>query len=718
MKNKIKDFFHSKKAILAFILIAYFLIASLTSFAYDESFYYQYFNWNYLYSVQPYYLWVFGLFYNIINIGSLTINLPFYLLGFENVIIQQFLVKLPLILATLVTAIALEKILTGLKPAKIFEHRPLYLFLVLPIVIFDVALFGNPLIIAVMFLVLSVYFLTISNTKLSAVFLGVSAATYLYPIFFFLPFLKVVSHKSGKKRYLPEFIIFSAVFAIGQLIPVFISILTSSPITSTVIAPFLGIKSSITITSGQPSIYGPFYFISYLFKYNSPAIIMEIVYLVAMLVPMLIFLFKIKKPSIENFVDFLFIDSLMFVIFSITETPQYLLAVAPFMMLLYYLTEKRSYIHILTLATLVDVLLFFSNKPTLYFFSNLNPSLANSYYYFNISASMAAFLSIIYFVVLLSALLFYFEKEESRLALLFPKKISIIKLKNKSLPRINNITERGIIILSIVLVIVLIIGIPLTRDAPKNMYFTSQASSECTSSNIAHMKNNELIYYLNFTDSYNLLNSYTRNHSNYQLSLPDYQLNKKDFKYHQVIFPDSLNNNFSVLVNSTANPIIVGEPVTFLTKVYNANSTLNYTWYGGGNSKNRSETSIFYSPGNWSVKVVVTELNGEKTCSNFTELVKDDIYGTFNSKSFGGYISDDSMDFHINSSYVRTYNKIIIIGNLNENQTLVLNFQMPLEVPGIIILSHPYYIIYGVSSLLISAESYIYILNKIRKPAR
>jgi len=713
LNESFKDKIGNRKSIFIFVVISYLVISPFTSFAYDESFYFQYFRWVYLYSVQPYYLWVFGAFYNSINIGSLGINLPFYLLGIDNVIIQQFTVKLPFILAAIVSSLAINRTVQHLRGQNKTNIDPSLMFLLLPITIFDVVIFGNPLIIAIMFLVLSLLCLVKDKPLLSSLFLGMSAATYLYPIFFALPFLKVVKHNNGKGKMFSALGIFTLTFVVGQFFPVMISIFTSSPISSTILAPLLGLRSSITVTSNIPSAWAPYYIFYAIFHVLVGTSTLEAIYLVSMLLPMLYFLISKREITFERFLNFLFFESLMFIIFSITATPQYLLSIAPFAVYFYYLESSKHLIQLLSFATLLDVLLLFNNLPLLYFFSNISPSLAYSYNYFILPTLDLAFLSLIYMSSLLIILIYHFRGDSiNEIYLkLFNKKIKNKKLLNGSFVNV----KRGTILLIVMLVITLFVVTPLANSAPKNMYFTSQADSKTISTSHGVQIGSESTYFLTFTgDGYHLLNKFTKERSSYSLSVPNYTLNASEFSYHSVTFPKCNNSSLKVLINSTANTIIVGEPVTFVSHVYNGVPPFQYSWYGGGNRDTQNETSTFYSPGNWSVEVVVIGNNGQKAMANYTERVKPDYSLNFNSHPIGSFVSLSSYQIPINSSLIENNNTVAFVGNYPVNLTITLHLEMICDVPSSVIFNHPVYLLIGFMSFSINTCSFLYIIKRFK----
>ena len=330
MKINFRWFGNRDNILISVILAGYLIASPFLSFAYDMAYYFQYFRWVYLYHVDPFFLWTFGAFYNAINIGALSLNVPFYLLGIDNVLVQQFSEKLPLIISAVLIGYSIRLILKSVKPARHFGGMPVLIFLLLPITIFDVEFMANDLIVALMFLSLSLVFLVRSKPRLSAIFLGASTATILYPIFFALPFIRLVKKNHGKKVSIDSLILFSLVVMIGQLGPLGINILSGVPLSDTILSPFISVRSFLIVPSSAPNIWSPFYVIYYLSGKVVSTHVQELSFIVLMMIPVVLFLLsRPERVSVEIYLKFLFLESLFFVIFAISASPQYLLAIAP-----------------------------------------------------------------------------------------------------------------------------------------------------------------------------------------------------------------------------------------------------------------------------------------------------------------------------------------------------------------------------------------------------
>jgi len=716
MKEHLHGITKPAKVLIIFVVLAYFLISPFTSFAYDEMFYFQYFRWVYLYSVQPYYLWVFGAFYNAINVGSLSLNLPFYVFGLDNVIVQQFTVKLPMVIAAVVTGYGLIKILDFLDPGIKTNGTPFLIFMLLPITIFDVALFGNPLIIAIAFLVMSIFSLLKSRPKLSSILLAASAATYLYPIFFILPMLKVIYRNHGKKETVFSFALFILFFSLGQGLPLAVSLFTGTPLSTTILAPFFNLPSSVTVTSTTQSIWSPYFMIYSLIGLSAGAITKEVVFVLAMSIPMLIFLIEKNSSSFSKFIDFLFIESVMYVIFAITAEPQYLLAIAPFSVLLYYNRGSLFQISFLTFITLLDVVMFFFYAPLLYFYSNLHPA----YGYFPRISSVPHWIEILVSSSYVASLLIYLglfikdsnRKDKENKGEIVKDGIKFARLKKFFMPKYTVV--RGILLILIVLSLTLAVSIPYLHEVPENMYFSEQASSESFSIAPYKVMNDEVVYYANVSGSYHLLDGYAKMSGEYYLYIPPFQLNFSREAPSNVSFSPPTNSSFSVTISPSLNPAVVDQPVTFYTKVYGGVAPFTYSWYGGGNQHSANETASFYSPGNWSVEVVVTDADGNVAKSTYTERVLYDYYVFFNSHYLGGFISSSSHVLQINPIYIRGTNYLKFTGYFPSNLSISLILRMPLNVPPYILIENMLYLEIGIFSGAISLTGTIYVINRLK----
>ena len=278
----------------------------------------------------------------------------------------------------------------------------------------------------------------------------------------------------------------------------------------------------------------------------------------------------------------------------------------------------------------------------------------------------------------------------------------------------KNMIRRGLSLLIIVLIITLIVSAPYLSHIPNNMYFTEQASSESAEAIPYHISNVTDMYNLDFSSEYHLLNLYARKNGEYILDMPIANPNQDSITHTHPTVSSSSSKNFSVSIISSSNPVDAGQNVTFYSMVKGGVAPFTYSWYGGGNYHTANETSVFYSPGNYSVEVVVTGANGLEASANYTENVLYDYTVFFNSHNIGSFVSLYSQQITINPSFVKSNNYLNITGNFRSNQSINLYFFMPSHVPINVILDHPIYITTGIISAVISLAGLMYIMRKIK----
>lgn len=702
---------------ISIVVIGYFIMAPFLSFAYDESFYFQYFRWTFLYNVQPYFLWVFGAFYNSINIGFLSLNIPFYFFGVDNVLVQQFTQKLPLIISSLIVGYGITLIIKYLKPHKDLFLTPMLLFMTLPITIFDVEFMSNPLIISIMFLTLSLVFFTRKKPVISSVLMGAAASTYLYPIFFILPLIKIINKDFGRKISIKALTLFFATLSLGQLLPVIISVKTNTPIATTVLAPLFGKMSSITVTSSSISLYGPYTFLYKLFGIELSPFVLELVFFVLMSLPVLNFLFKKgEKTSFENFINFIFFDSLVFVVFAITAVPQYLLAIAPFAIILFYQKERPFYITILNGIFIIYLIFFFTQNPIMYFFSNIHSPWAYSY---RLNLPSIVLLSLSFLLVALffiyAVFHWYVTKEHS-------VQNSIQSLPDSSFKKHRNalisehLARKGFSLFICLMVITLIIAVPIANNPPNLMIFTSQASSGSTEAIYNGTSQNMSNFVIESpTLPRSLSNEYAKEFGVCSLNIPEGRITNltENSLIHNVT---NVSKNMSVTVTSSANPISINQEVTFYSNVTGGVPPYSFQWYGGNYAHTQNETTKFSSLQNLSIKLVVTDSSGDKSVVSYTELVGYYFYSiSINGQKIGNFNSSMSHTIPIESLPIENLNCVEFGDNFLPSGTISVDFELPLNVPPQLILENPLYLFIGLFDLGISLVGLLWVVKFLRR---
>lgn len=511
---------HGTIFLFLLIIIGYFVISPFIAFSYDDSFYFQYFRWVYLYGVQPYFIWVFGAYYNTIMVGAYLLNVPFYFAGFDNVLVQEFTFKLPLILSSGVAAYGISEIISKLRPSKRFSLTPGIIFLIFPLMVFYIPTFGNPLIVALMFLVLSVVFLLRSKPGFSSLFMAAAAATYLYPVFFILPLLKVIDRRFGRKETERSLLIILLGLFIGQGIPLIAYYATGIPFSvGSILAPFYSVSSSITFTSNQFAQWGPYFIPQAVFNYNTPPLAVYAIFALSMLIPMILFLVKkIGDDYFIPFIEFLFVDSLMFSIFAFVADPQYLQVIIPFALILFYLKRSSFYLNFSILASLLSTFQFFlANKWLLILFQNISPSWNR--YQITFPPGTEALVDSLYLLslsILLFLHLIYRQNTKTK-----KEEKGSVKRWEKTQLGPNAYTRYGTLLLTFTIIAILFVAIPASDNPPNFMYWT--AGSDIGSSNGITLQASNVsdVYVFQAPLPWSISNNWTREHSEFKLYLPE-----------------------------------------------------------------------------------------------------------------------------------------------------------------------------------------------------
>ena len=462
--------------------------------------------------------------------------MPFYLLGVDNVLLQQFSEKLPLIISAFLTGFVIMVILKFLRPKESLGNSPAIFFLLLPVTFFYVDFFDNALIVSILFTVLSLLFLIKSKPRSASAFLGVATATYLYPIFFLFPFIRIVKKDFGSKISKDSFLIFFITFLVGQLAPAGISLLTGTPISGTIFAAVLGQYSSVTVTSAAQSQYS-LYFIFSQIGFEPGALIKEIIFVSAMTLPLIPFLtVNIEKISIDKYIEFLFLESLIYVIFAITAVPQYLLAIAPFSVILLYQRGIRSYITGLNVAFCFGLILnFVNNTPLFYLFSNVNPIWQFDYKII-VSPIFVSIISILYTLSLFSLLVLHLSSSKSKSAKESKDNpVGDFKQVKRHTQTVTVPSEKKLFLGFIFAVVMtLVIIAPNLYHVPNLMLFTPQASSGEDNAIELTSPNNITLYSVEAPPPWSLSDMYARSHGLYYVVIPRgsvYELMSKVYTY-------------------------------------------------------------------------------------------------------------------------------------------------------------------------------------------
>lgn len=521
-----KSSFSWQKIALTATIVCYFTISPFLGFGYDEAFFVQYFRWVFLYGVQPYYLWVFGSFYNAFLLGGLFLNVPFYLVGSDTVLLQEFTLKLPLIISTVITGVISAQIIKFEHPNLKNQVIPMTLFLLIPANIFYVAFFGNPLIVCIMFLILSLLFLQKNKPLLSSIFIGVSSSVYLFPVFFILPLIKTIKGRYSNRTTLISSALSLGFLAIGQGIPLIIYYVTKTPFSiGSVLSPFYGQYSSTTITTSLPSQWSPYITSNALFDLNPSGFAKVMVFVIAMTIPMFLFLFyRTSENSFKAYFNFLYIGCTIFVIFAITAEPQYLLSLTVFWMISYYIERRKLETALFLSVNVINIVLFMivNSDSSLFLLSGVNLN----YFSSEFSYTFEVILGTVYISMLFIILGLRVLKRQSEESKIIQEKFS--SKENTSTGK--TFSKMALISVVIVTVLVLTVSVPQIHNSPTIMKWTPNNSTAGTTAHFSAYENGTSEYVITSPFPWEISNKFSKQSGRYELIIPQLTQNN-DTRY-------------------------------------------------------------------------------------------------------------------------------------------------------------------------------------------
>ena len=300
----------------------YMIVGTIAAHPFDDAIYAQHAQFFYFMGVNPVYGLPMGLYYDIINIGGYFVTIVASLLGISNVLTIQIGIKIPYILFTFLTAYFLYKILEEM--GRNGRYAAL-LLLTSPIYFFTSVIYGSAIVVSMLFLVASVYFLFKRNILVSAALYGISIGSYLYPVFSIPFLLRYVNKEKGRRETILFLVVAVASAAIGQLSVLYVyyrsgyyAISPSNP--SGYISPgsvsYYSIFDLFNVFGLSRLLPGEFY--NYI--YYGAALIASFSY----------FLLKRERVGRETLVSFLLIQGVLFSALNPYNLPSYMAAVIPF----------------------------------------------------------------------------------------------------------------------------------------------------------------------------------------------------------------------------------------------------------------------------------------------------------------------------------------------------------------------------------------------------
>ena len=358
-------------SIYSIIFFIYLLIGVIAAHPYDEVIYAQHAQFFYYLAVNPAFSLPMGLYYDLINIGSYFVTILFSFAGISNVLTVQIGVKSAFIVFTFLTSYFLYKIATAMGYS---GHYASLLLLTSPIYVFTSVIYGSAIVVSVFFLVSSFYFLSKHSTLASAIFFGMAAGTYVYPIFSFPFLLRYVYVNEGKRKTLVFFFVASSFAAIGQLSV----LLIYARMGFFAVAP--------TTPGGYLSAFQlPYYSIFDIFKIIGNSIILPgvvynyLYYALSIIASFSYFLLKREKVNEESLLSFFLIQGILFSSLNPYNLPSYLIAIIPFAILFAFIKKRWIVIGLLWVPTTLSlvVLQTINSVGFLIYFSDVNTKLLN-----------------------------------------------------------------------------------------------------------------------------------------------------------------------------------------------------------------------------------------------------------------------------------------------------------------------------------------------------
>ena len=755
------------------------IISISTGFLYDEaSFFSQYYIY-YIFGGHIFYFWPFGVYYYIMITSSFLINIPFASLGLDTAMVQEFTVKFPFLISMYLTAIGIYLILLYEHIEKGFAKKVLWISLLTPIIIYDAAFHGNGMIIALFFEVFSVVFLYSRKYYTSSIFLGIAAASYLFPIFLIIPMLYFIYKKTDIKKSFLYFCIFFLIFLLGQGIPVLVYLFYGVPLSQgSILGGIIGI-SSAGISMHSVSVISPWgpYFLIYEFSgYLITMRLAEIIFGLVMLISGFIFIIFKKNPSIKDVIGMFLIESLLFIIFGLNSAPQYLTAIAPFSIILFALNEDYRHLSFLTLLTFFDLGAFFTSSTGVIsgFLIILNPQL-NAYYLKSPPILSHALYSL--YVLFLFVYLIYFVYSQNSAYINKIQRISKPHISEEELKRKSVKLFSYFVIFTLLLIVIVAPGIqnppqviPTVGNLVEENYMAEPISNNTSISSSMHQS-----YIIHMGDPWSFLDSYSRTNGNYILNIPPSPINTStlgDFGQTSLIrsypnatyserfyFPfNSIFHGYFLIFGTNITPLIYLEGNNTYNSLNLTNFTSKVKTIDGDQNFFEIKDSKLINAGWYTLEIKIPENNAyisvtkidnggvtfntytseqrvhvnaqdiPRLIVNSTEIqnttlslyisLSSVISVSFNGKIIGNYSPSTTGIIVIPSAIIKNNNNITISGYYINTQSIVLHFDPPLSFSYIALEESFINLLIGIMFLGIFVTFILYMIRFIKRNVR
>lgn len=758
-----RNIFYSILFILSVTIISF-----STGFLYDEDSFFTNFYGFYLMGRIIFYYWPFGTYYYGAMMSGFLINIPFALVRMDNAIVQEFSIKLPFLISMGLTAAGVYIILKEEGFDRPVANKIYWIFLLTPIVLYDAAFHGNGLIIALFFEVFSIVFLYKNRYYISAIFLAMASSSYLFPLFFIIPVLYYIFRMGGTQRIYRYLAVFSSAFLIGQGLPIMVYLLYGIPFSQgSILGGIAGISIGGAATSAARIIpnWGVYYLVHQFFGYAISFHTTEIIFVLSMIIPSIVFIIIKRKPVIVDLIEIFFIESLTFVIFGLNSVPQYLTAIAPFSILLFSLRRDPNHLIFLTVLTFFDIgAMIVSNTSTLFgFFRVLNPNI--NAYYIKFPTRLWVALYSLYWITLIMYLLYYLLRER-----IYRKNLEGSKLRvGFSDELLQRQVRKMFSYLLIFMLITIIIVAPGISHPPSTLPAVNTLMTQSYNAEILKNTTGESIFYVNMGEGWSSMDSYAKKNGSYTLLIPSGISNSLivgNFVQSSILkaSPDSIySEEFHFPFPATFHGyfVVFGEDVTPFVYLDEKNPAgfINLTGYthlvktvsnthnffevecpfqvrSGNNtislkipnSNAYLSTTGFNSSGatfNTLISGVSVHVNGSyvsRLTVNSSEVtnvslslylsLQSSINVIFNGRTLGN-ASSYPTSFPVYASWVKNINVVNVYGAINSSEKIVLQYNPPLSFSPSVLTENRANFIIGTAFLIISSAFLYYILRFI-----
>ena len=454
----------------------YFLIAAITSQPFDVAVLVQHAQWFYYLGISPLFYWTMGSYSAILNVGDFFPSVLAEIIGRQSVIIEQISAKWLFVVVTFITASLINRMMPPYFP-KSTKKMIGILYVINPIVVYSAGFHGTPIALEVFFLILSFYLLKQQKYVYSAIAYGISTSMYYYPIFS-LPLIIYYIYQQGKARSALLYFSFWFISSSVGVIPTIVyDLFLHLPSQSTA----LGLANSLI---GVGPIFPPLFSIyDILVVAGYPYALTQNAYtglfILGMIAPVISSIFLIRgKFGFNELILIMAIESIAFSLVNPGNTPQYLLAAVPWVILFGSVKRKWTLLIFIYITAILDLITLFLWNPHAFmsYFQSTSPSLLE--YTQTFPLSMLYLFGTFYgvaLILILILLITHNDKSQTTLGIIQSsydtKKLQVFHELVKS----NCLV--GIFTISLSVLVAISLVAPTISHVPTNMPFDNQINT-------------------------------------------------------------------------------------------------------------------------------------------------------------------------------------------------------------------------------------------------